>query len=320
MATALDNSVKHEEVQGPLENIGEEPTVHDHLFLQNKLSILLIGKTGVGKSSLVNSLLGTTVNKIHHGPRAADHDIVEKSVVNVANIEVTIYDTRGLADPKSKDVNILSQFKTVCEKVDIVFICHDMISRMDDTSVRTSQILSKGFDEKIWEKCILVLTKANLCVESWADACDDNHNDIPLLMVKQMKEYAECFKEYLIESGVPNKITEDIPVCVAGNKKSVSLPGFDNWIAYLYHACSLRSLTNYALQAVATLTKKRNSIKAGALSGALIGAVVASLTIVGIPLGVTVGALIGGYRGAKTFEEFKEGIRKKIREEHDLVY
>ena len=108
-----------------------------------------------------------------------------------------------------------------------------------------------------------MLTKANLCVESWADACDDNHNDIPLLMVKQMLQ--RIFNRKW-------RITEDIPVCCRN-------PGFDNWITYLYHACSLKSLSNCALQ---VLKRKRDSIKAGALSSALIGTAVTSLIIVGI--------------------------------------
>ena len=330
MASAFDNSMKLyecEEVQntqGPLENIGEEPTVQDHPFFQNKLSILLIGKTGVGKSTLVNNFLGEKVCEIHHGPMSTNHQPIEVHTANVAGADITIYDTRGLHDPRSSTHSLMHEFKTVCKEVDIVFICHDMISRMDDTVVRTSQVLAKAFNEKIWEKCILVLTKANLhgC---WNDDIDDDDDDYEskteLAMKQQMQQYCSIFYEYLIKSGVRKAVAEDIPVCVAGNKKNLKLPGFDNWINYLFHACSLKCSAAFCMSAQSTDEIRSKSIGASAISGALTGAAVTMFTVVGIPFGLTIGALIGAVYGHRAFKKYnKELLQKKAKQESDLIY
>ena len=336
MATAstiydYDNSVNEEvqNTQGPLENIGEEPTVYadlrqehehpaDHLFPQNKLSILLIGKTGVGKSTLVNNFLDAKVCKIRRGAIPTNHEPIEVHTANVAGVDVTIYDTRGLHDPRCSTCSLMHEFKKHCKEVDIVFICHDMISRMDDTAVCTSQILAKAFNEKIWGKCIFVLTKVNL----HGSLNDDYETKTELAMKQLMQQYCSVFYENLIKSGVPKAVAEDIPVCVAGNKKNLKLPGFDNWINYLFHACSMRCLTASCRSSRAIEEIRSKSIKAGAISGALAGGAVTMVTVVGIPFGLTIGALIGAVYGDRAFKKYNEELlQKKPRQENDyLIY
>lgn len=241
----LENIDDMELVPGPLQNITEpvrppllgKPGPMEDLFPRNELSIFVIGGTGVGKSSLINSLLGQKIAEVKHGPEPTKHEIITKYTVTIADVNVTIYDTRGLADPDVKDTTLVREYKQTCKNVDVVFICHDITTRMDKSSVCTLKVLAEAFKERFWEKCILVLTKGNIAKENWDEDDDDK---VATMMLETMYEYCIAFHRHLVDLKVPNAADSSIPVCVAGNRKNIQLPGVGNWISNLLHACYIR--------------------------------------------------------------------------------
>ena len=300
----------------PLENITEEySTITGTLkfddilkeeFPNSKLCILLVGNTGVGKSSLINALFGEDIAPVTHGPSATKHELVEEHVATVFGVELTIYDTRGLSDPDCRSDKIITETKKVCtEEVDIVLICYSIIDRMgDESGVRTLHVLAKSFDENIWKKCILVLTKANLCKHTLKCEGDE--------LVKSMEEikhsYTNTIYKYLQEYGVEENIALSIPVCVAGDK-NIKIPTADNWILELFHAfsekCSARargSIMNLQEMRIMSLQMGQ---KAGAFIGGIAGAAVIPLAPVTVPLGITIGYLIGEHVVKRSCEKMK---------------
>ena len=239
------------EVNEPLENI-EQSSGHTFNFTDNKLSILILGNTGVGKSTLVNSFFGTKVAIVSHGADSTAHEeTIMKYRITIANIEVTIYDTRGLADSRQSDADTVRQLKSKCKEVDIVFFCVELISRMEERCFRTVKVLANAFDKKIWEKCILVLTKANIVKETWDE---DDTGKLESMMLEKMHEYCVKFHSCLQEQNtVDDKVALAIPVCLAGNSKNIQIPICSNWITYLLHVCYLRCAVNRraAVEAIA---------------------------------------------------------------------
>ena len=73
-------------------------------FKRNKtLTIVVTGRTGVGKSTLIGSLLGKAVQKVHLGPASAKHEIIEKYEGKVRDASVNVYDTHGFRSTDPSD-------------------------------------------------------------------------------------------------------------------------------------------------------------------------------------------------------------------------
>ena len=277
-------------------------------FPGSKLCILLVGNTGVGKSSLINALFGEDIAPVTHGPSATKHELVEEHVATVFGVELTIYDTRGLSDPDCRSDKIISETKKVCkEEVDIVLICYSIIDRMgDESGVRTLHVLAKSFDENIWKKCILVLTKANLCEHVWKRKGDE--------LVKLMYEYINCYMDTFHKYVQEYRVTDlDIPVCIAGDE-NIKIPTVDNWILDLFHAfsekCSARARSTVLdLQKMRMMSLQMGK-KAGAFIGGIAGATILPLAPVTVPLGATAGYFIG----KRIVDQSYKKINKKIKE------
>ena len=62
--------------------------------------VTVIGKTNVGKSSIINSLVGEKVSAIANRPQTTRKNV--RAIVNRPNSQIIIIDTPGLHKPKSK--------------------------------------------------------------------------------------------------------------------------------------------------------------------------------------------------------------------------
>ena len=132
--------------------------------LQKKLNILITGKTGVGKSRLVNALVGKYVAK--EGDDKQSCTAVETPyVADIEGIEVVIWDSRGLQDGTDNDEDYLNSLKDINLEsggFDIVIYCH----KMDDTRFRRDdkdaiRMLTSSFGKDLWKKTVVALTFAN---------------------------------------------------------------------------------------------------------------------------------------------------------------
>ena len=307
------------DIDTPSENTPKIPDEHvDELakldlkeeFPDNKLSILLIGRSGVGKSTLVNVLFNKKICPVSHGPFTTKHDLIERHFDTVFGVEVTIYDTRGLSDPECSSDKIIAETKKESQKeVDIVLICCSITERNEDEfGVKILNQLSKSFDENIWKKCILVLTKANLCEHVWM--C--NGDDLVKEIYKVMHLNIGAFHEHLKDNGVPDNIAINIPVCVAGSK-NMKLPTVDDWVVELFFAFS-KKCSPRARSTVMSLQKmRRMSMVSSAAIGSAVGAVTGAVVLpaVGAPIGLTVGMILGLAVGQRSYKNIESSIQSK---------
>ena len=234
-----------------------------------KLSILVIGKTGVGKSSFVNTFLRKKVALVKYGPRPTAHDIVEVHEGTLSEdrngkkviVHVVMYDTRGLCDPSIKEKVLLKAIAPYISSVDLVYLCMNMFDRFDDGILRTVKILNEKLGIQLWNHTVVVLTHADKYKEEFefvnitstavgdqmtnvvqvteSMPCQGNIEEesitIPAAeqeMFKLEQEIIQVFAEASDKHGIPRSVINKIPVCPSSSK-FFDLPGTSDWMAKL---------------------------------------------------------------------------------------
>ena len=125
--------------------------------------VLVIGRTGVGKSTLINNLLGKEVANVGHTLKS-ETPMVYPHEYSVEGVPIVVYDTPGVGGIKGKEdeekhLNIMKDL-LARKKIHLVVYCF----QMNKTVVRSSHIgpLRKyhqiGVD---WERSVIALTFAD---------------------------------------------------------------------------------------------------------------------------------------------------------------
>ena len=279
------------------------------------LTIFVIGKTGVGKSTLINSLLGEKKAKVSDGVYSSDQETIEKYSGQFCGIKTLFYDTKGLADPNEDDEKLIKKFHdtiVMCRNQYLVFICLPISNRADNSVYCFARLLASKFGDKydIWLNSIFVLTQANRFSHDEDDSDEEEEvrlEKTAVKMIDTMETWSEEFQDCLERFGLPREIIMNMPVCAAG-RKSPKLPITDNWKETLLHVCLQRQKM---LQSVTEMKKTSEDIAAylGMAIGTAVGCII---PVVGIPVGMTVGGLIGWKIGKNAYEKtVKETEQKK---------
>ena len=294
--------------------------------------VIIFGETGVGKSSLVNAVFlsgSETKAKVARGLQACPHGFVEKYKTTIKKrygsriieSDFIIYDTRGFADPNFKDDKLFESVKI--DEFDVIYICHRMSARFTDSSARFARLLLKRFgkkDAKIWRKCILVLTQANLFSQDDDDSEDDEADEGVLQdkrsqrMKEVMAQWSLMFGNVLLECGVSELIVEAIPVCATGVRKNLELPITVNWIEDLLQV-TIEKCYGEGVEAVRQMElMKQQSVKNSQILGGIIGVTIGGVVvpILGAPVGLTIGMLIGRYCAEKSTEKIRTRASKAL--------
>ena len=205
------------------------------------LRILVTGRTGAGKSALVNSIVGEYVAEEGDSPRGQTTEVI-KYEKKVGDIVVTIYDSPGLQDG-IKDKNVEDQYlkdlEENCREVDLNLFCVKMNDRMRPSEYDAIIKLSHAFGmEEFWQNTLFVLTFANeieLPKHEKSDSCSlvDHFS-------KRIKEWKTLLRETLIDKvGITKDVAENVPVVPAGYSDEQSLPAAncDYWLSKLWFQC-----------------------------------------------------------------------------------
>ena len=119
--------------------------------------VSILGRTNVGKSSIINSLVGEKVAAIANKPQTTR--TVIRAIVNRPHSQIIFIDTPGIHKPKSKlgDVMVENAFE-VSKDVDVVLFVVEATS--DEIGRGDNLILEKIKEAK--KKTILVINKVDL--------------------------------------------------------------------------------------------------------------------------------------------------------------
>ncbi|XP_064389793.1 uncharacterized protein LOC135337748 [Halichondria panicea] len=128
---------------------------------KSTLEILVIGKTGVGKSALINALVGYEVSP-ESSIEVGTFKVETIPTEMYGGVKAIFYDSPGLHDGKGQEKEYMQQIVDVSDNLDLVLFCTKLtdnrVTQEDcDTICEFTQVLG----ERFWENAVFVLTFAN---------------------------------------------------------------------------------------------------------------------------------------------------------------
>ena len=131
-------------------------------FLQQRsisrdINILVIGKTGEGKSALINSLIEL---KREIAPEGAFTDCCTTTTQSytyrsiIPGVNVTIIDTPGLQDIQNKEHKYIQEMKNKCHAISLVLYCMQLPNhRFTNDDIIAMQKFDQMFGQKFCGVC-----------------------------------------------------------------------------------------------------------------------------------------------------------------------
>lgn len=139
----------------------------------NDIEMLVIGRTGHGKSALVNSIIELGEEIAPEGSGAVICTKKSRPYVYPA-INIKIIDTPGLQDIHEEN-DCIQEIRNKYHEVSLVLYCMSMAEHRHTNDDRVAlQMLHEAFGPKFWDRVVFVLTFAN---NEYCELRDDRDED-----------------------------------------------------------------------------------------------------------------------------------------------
>ena len=216
-----------------------------------RLEILVTGKTGNGKSNLVNCLVKQKVAKEGHDLEPETKEVRSYTVTTKDHFEIVVWDSPGLQDGTNDEQRYLAELKKRCSNVDLVIYCikvdvmrsalHHRHDESLDSDLSAIQKLTKTLGVEMWSHAVFVLTFANK-LEAILKA--KHSKDLESKFVERIENWRTRIREALKSARVPQRVVENVRIEPAGHVKKPHLPGWKFWLSVLWFTLVNRATTN----------------------------------------------------------------------------
>ena len=233
---AMDAVLRYFRVILPSQEIQEK--LDEWLTTSVSVNILVSGKTGTGKSTLINGILGKKVCE-EGGTLDPQTSEVKLFQTRIGEVQVNVFDTPGLQDGTTREAEYLKDIKAKCEGVtDLLIYCIDMSKARyvrGGREIEATRKLTAVLGNEIWENALFVLTFANRYINEAEDKFDEPE-EILEEFHKRKELWTTTIRAALRdEVGVDADIAERVQVIPAGHaNKPQLLPESEYWMSNLW--------------------------------------------------------------------------------------
>ena len=243
-----------------LTRLAEDPEVLEKFKNAKQFNFIVIGKTGIGKSTLINGLIGAEVAKVEDGVmKAGVTNKVQSYPRKINGIEILAYDSPGLEDGSGKEKNYLEEIYKACQQgIDLVVFAIQFQSRFvpDNPDARAMVKFTKKLKPAIWEKTLVVITHSNLCEALNPRLRYKSRDDKQTFFKEVINNYKTAIHETLKKAGVPAATVDKVKVVPTGIEYEAQLLDGTLWFSNYWLECITAIST---LEGRATLFKAHSS-------------------------------------------------------------
>ena len=203
-------------------------------FERQEVCILVAGKSGSGKSVIINGIIGDNVTEEDNSFDAPTHK-VQQYMRKVRGVSMKIFDHSDIEDESDEQVKSLQNELQECKNFNLVLYAirmTDMRVHAEDTEAM--KILTKTLGIDIWNKAMFMMTYAN---EVRYPEDPFNALETKKYYNKQLQNWKNMLPTVVEERAkVPAQIARNIPIIPTGYYKTRDLPEANYWFSRLYMA------------------------------------------------------------------------------------
>ena len=198
--------------------------------------VLIVGRTGVGKSTLINNLLGRKVATVGHTLQS-ETPVVYPHEYSVEGVAVVVYDTPGLGDVEGeqREREHLEIMKNLLArgKIHLVVYCF----QMNETIMKSSLVGTMQKYHAIgvdWRRSIIALTFANAL---YVPRSDRKHPDFRMsnFFKGRFDFWQRELRQELVKTvGVHQEVVKELKICPTTPVPQDLLPNGSRWYVCLW--------------------------------------------------------------------------------------